>query len=149
MFPTSVVAIFCDDIREEKSGQITLVGVLGDNINVGFPPDRGDGSADSKFVRVIPRLGIYIRINFDASAELGPTSLKITMPDGEVIHEAMVEESVVATARSTREKGNALAGIIQRIQFGGVPLRQLGRLTVEVTIGQQAYLAGYLNFLAE
>jgi hypothetical protein len=143
MYQTSVIALFCDDIREEKSGALTLIGVMGDNANLPLPEES------SKLVGVIPRLGIYIRINFDVAAELGPITIKVTMPDGTEIDASRIDEETIAAAKSTREKGNQIAGVVTRLQFGGLMMKTLGRMTVNVSIGEQTYLAGFLNFVSE
>ena len=146
MFPTSAIALFCDDIREEKSGQVTLVGVMSDNIQVHSPPEPV-ATEGKNFVRVIPRLGIFIRISFDVRAEVSPVIISVTMPDGEEVHRAEIEEHVIDGARATREKGNPIAGLVQRLQVGGLPIKKLGRMTVTVTVRDQTYLAGFLNFI--
>jgi hypothetical protein len=144
MNPTSVIALFCDDIRVEQSGALSLVGVYSDNVKVPDPPPAADGR---KLPLVIPRLGVYVRVNFDVRSEIGPINVKVTMPDGEVIHDEMIEEKTIAEGRATKKKGNPVAGLIQRLQFGNLPVT-LGRIVCEVTIGTQTYLAGFLNFTA-
>jgi hypothetical protein len=147
MYPTSAIALFCEDIREEKSGALTLIAIMPDNVSV--PPPQQPSGEGEKRTRLIPRLGVYVRINFDVSADLGPITVKVTMPDGEVVHEETISDETVISAKETREKGNSIGGMIQRLQFGGLPLNQLGRITVEVSTGAQTYLAGSLNFLPE
>ena len=143
MFPTSVIALFCEDIREEKSGALTLVGVLGDNVNVPPQPEC------LNTVAMLPRLCVYLRVNFDVSAELGPVTFRIIMPDGTEVPAGGVDQATLAQARETREKGNPMGGVISRFQFGGLVMKKLGRMTVEATIGDQKYLAGFLNFTSE
>jgi hypothetical protein len=144
MNPTSVIALFCDDIREEKSGALTLVGVLGDNVRLPPLPDAPD-----KLVGMIPRLCVYTRISFDVSAELGPITIKLTMPDGTEVDGGGIDEQTITNAKNTREQGNPIAGVISRIQFGGIVMKKMGRLTVNVTIGAVTYIAGVLNFVPE
>jgi len=149
MNPTSVIALFCDDIRVEQSGALILIGVLSDNIAVPRddpPPPTEKGET---FVRVLPRLAIYVRVNFDVSAELGAVKVKITLPDGAVIHDEEIDEKTIEQARATKKKGNPMAGLMQRLQFGNLPIAKLGRMTVHVNVGKQTYLAGFLNFVPE
>jgi hypothetical protein len=144
MNPTSVMALFCDDIREEKSGALTLIGVLGDNVTLPpLPPDGGN------IVGIIPRIAIYLRINFDVNAEIGPITFKITMPDGAEIDAGGISEATIAEAKDTGKSGSPIGGIISRLVFGNVPLRKAGRMTVEATVGDTKYLAGALNFMPE
>jgi hypothetical protein len=58
-------------------------------------------------------------------------------------------KETIAAARSTSEKGNQLAGVVTRFQFGGLMMKTLGRMTVDVVIGEQKYPAGFLNFISE
>jgi hypothetical protein len=140
--PTSVIAIFCEDIREDKSGQLSLIGILGDN--VGVPPLPEDAK---NFAGTIPKLFVYIRISFDVSEELGPISIRMILPNGSSVPAGNVEQKTVEQARATREKGNPVAGIVLRIQFGGPIITSLpSRMIVEVTIGSQTYIAGALRF---
>ncbi len=144
MLPTSAVALFCDDIREEKSGAVILIGIMGDNVSIPRPPDEADG-----MVGVIPRLCIYIRVNFDVSADVAPISFKVTMPDGSELDAGKIDERTIATAKSTRDKGNPMGGVVSRLKLGGLMMNKLGRMTVEANVGGQVYLAGFLNFISE
>ena len=142
MIPTSIIALFCDDIREEKNGALTLVGVLGDNANVTKPPT-------DEMVGFIPKLCIYLRLSFDVSAELGLVSFTVKMPDGTEIGAGGIDSETLAKARETRNKGNPIGGVVSRLQFVGLTMKTQGRMTVEATIGDQTYVAGFLNFISE
>jgi hypothetical protein len=145
MIPTSIIALFCDDIREEKSGALTLVGVMGDNVKL--PPLPASGS---NVRAMIPRLAVYIRLNFDVEAFLAtPITFKIILPDGTEVSAGGVSEQTIAEARTTGQRGNQLAGIVSRLVFGGFVLTQFGRITVEVDMGGNKYLAGILNFVPD
>jgi hypothetical protein len=140
--PTSVVALFCEDIREEKSGAYSLMGVMGDNVGM-LPPPADHESA----VPIIPRIFIYVRISFDVAAEIpAPIRIDLRMPDGSLKHAADIEEPIIAAARDTKEKGNPVAGIFCRIQMGGPMPGLPGHIVVEATIGSQVYVAGSVNF---
>ncbi len=143
MLPTSVIALFCDDIREEKSGAVTLVGVMGDNVSVPPAPEEKMG-----LIGVVPKLCVYVRIAFDVNAELGPIKQKIILPDGSEFDGGGIDEATVEQARGTREKGNPMAGLVSRFSMGGFPVHQLGRMTVEIEVGEQKFVAGFLNFIA-
>jgi hypothetical protein len=140
--PTSVMALFCDDIREDKSGTLSLMGIFADNASVPALPDVATGT-----VGLIPRLCVYIRVNFDVSVELGDVSMKLIGPDGAQIFAQTIDDATIAQARATRERGNPIAALISHIQLINAPLPKLGRFIAEVTVGRQTYLAGALNYL--
>ena len=50
--------ILCEDIRDERSGTETLVGVLPDNVAIRGP--RG----------VMPKLAVYLRIQIDDAVDV-------------------------------------------------------------------------------
>jgi hypothetical protein len=64
MTVSSAVCIFCEDIREEKSGQDTIVGTLPDNLLINPPPPK---LQDAK--ALMPKLGMYLRINLLADQD--------------------------------------------------------------------------------
>jgi hypothetical protein len=99
---------------------------------------------------MIPRLAVYIRLNFDVEAFLAtPITFKIILPDGTEVSAGGVSEQTIAEARTTGQRGNQLAGIVSRLVFGGFVLTQFGRITVEVDMGGNKYLAGILNFVPD
>ena len=138
----SAVALFCEDIREERSGAITLIGIVGDNVVVPHRPKP-------ESVGILPRLGIYVRVNFDATQQIEPPELTVRFPDGETLSSKKLTDEDVKEACSTAKLGNPIAGLIFRIQAGNIPIKKLGRLTAEVTIGNETYLAGFLNLIDE
>jgi len=141
----SAIALFCEDIREEESGQVSLIGVLGDNVIIaGAPTDS------SPNVRgFIPKLCIYLRVSVDVNAEVKPIEFVVTMPNGEIGTRGLFDEATIATAQKTREHGNPIAGLVSRLVMSNLVIPSaLGRITVTVTIDGQTYVAGALNFIA-
>lgn len=61
--------IFCDDIREEKSGKIILIGCYGSEIAIG-----------SSLPTVLPQLCISCRLVFDVFSGSKPVEIKVAMP---------------------------------------------------------------------
>lgn len=51
--------IVCDDVREEKSNKLTLVGVYSDNITIA-------GDAPQPWPALLPKLGLFIRLTAPA-----------------------------------------------------------------------------------
>ena len=59
----SAIALFCEDIREEKSGQYAIAGILPDRLNV------------KRLPTVLPKLGIYLRFHLNTASKFRTTSL--------------------------------------------------------------------------
>jgi len=68
MHEWNAVGLFCDDIREENR---TLVGIF---------PDR---LAFSTLPAVLPKMGIYVRVNVNANAEARDISVRLRWSGGE------------------------------------------------------------------
>jgi hypothetical protein len=143
MIPTSIIALFCEDIREEKSGELTLVGILPDNASVPPLPEGLPTGA----VGGMPKLCIYIRMNFDPRNDLEHISTKVIFPDGTERNVNAMDDGIVAKAKAEAvEQGNPLASVISRIEMAPFPIPTIGRMRLEMTIGSQTYLCGALNF---
>src|ERR1700710_2233278 len=114
MLPISAMAIFCEDIREEVGGSVTLVGVLPDNINVGkFSPTEVPVAHSVN--RMLSKLCIYARLHFDPDMDVGDPKLRLTGL-GEPIELGTAGEDVINKTRSdAKEKGNIHAGVVFRL----------------------------------
>jgi hypothetical protein len=147
------MALFCEDIRDEANGILTLVGILPDHINVANPPDK-DGNAPipdpAAQHKNLSRFSVYARIGFDPDYDLGEPVFTLKLPHGEILALGTVTADVVTKAkREAKERGTPLAGIVFRVAFGSFPLKKLGVAKLEVKIGKRTILAGALNFTAE
>lgn len=131
--PNSATALFCEDIREESSGQLTLVGVFPDGILVrGFPG-------------AFPKLCVLTRINI--SPEDPPSSIKTRLvhPDGTAEGENAVDREIIeAACREAKELGMPTAGIHARIISTNFGIRMPGLIRAMVQIDDQDYEAGFL-----
>lgn len=134
MAEVSAVGIFCEDIREEKSGQNTLVGVLPDAINIAGAP------------AMLAKLCVYVRIHISpADADPGPISARIIMPDGTELVANEVEKEKIVTAREKAiAGGNPILGFILRFSATPLPVATPGRILAEVTIGPHKSICGSL-----
>jgi hypothetical protein len=131
----NVVGIFCEDVREEKTGH-TIIGIFPDNVEVPHMPGA------------IPKLGIYVRCHIDPIAETGEISLKLKFPNGEesALLAKFDEATVKKTQADTRARGTPLCGLVLIAVLGMVQLREPGRILAIVTISGEEVLAGSLNF---
>jgi hypothetical protein len=133
--PWNIVGLFCEDIREEKSGQHTLIGIMPDNMAVPHMPGA------------IPKLGIYARCHVDPNVDVGSISLKLKFPDGEEAPLSNFDEAAVKKVQTdTRVKGTPLSGFLLIGLLGMLKLPAPGRVLAIVTIGGQEVVAAAINF---
>lgn len=149
MYPTNVMTVFCEDIREEKNETFTLIGVLPDTMNVSAPSD-GDKAGTSivdPSVRPLTKLCVYTRVHFDPKKDIGEPSFRLILPNDQTVNLGLVEAAMIKKARDEAiANGNILAGVVGRAVLGGFQLPKLGVLKLEVDIGGKTYLGGSLNF---
>jgi hypothetical protein len=134
MNDVSIVALFCEDIREEKAGTDTIVGVLPDNLRVPSIPG------------LFPKIGVYVRTNIRPEFDAGPFTTRIVTAGGkEVSRSEATAEVVNGVRQSARAKGTPYAGFITKIVIAPFPINEAGRILAVVTIGDIEYVAGALN----
>ncbi|MEP0707663.1 MAG: hypothetical protein ABJL17_13620 [Parvibaculum sp.] len=143
---TNVMALFCEDIREEKHGVFTLVGLLPDNVNVSAM--SGDGTdASGGDAKVLGKLCAFIRINF--SPERTPKEIKLRLHFGDGVEHDLGEierKTIDEAAQKALERNNALAGVISRAVFGGFNFQKAaGQLKIYVIIDDEPHFAAALN----
>jgi hypothetical protein len=130
----SVIALFCEDIREEKSGTDTIVGVLPDNLRVPHVP------------ALFPKMCVYLRTNIGLAFDAGPFTTRIVMPGGKEAGRSEARAEVVNSVRqAAQSKGAPYAGFITRFVFAPLHIDETGRILALVTIRGNEYVAGALN----
>lgn len=135
MSQVSVITIFCEDVRQEKSGAETLIGVMPDNVNLTQIPGN------------LAKLAIYTRISFPSDYNLGPVTISISTPwkDEQVL--TVLDENFVSTAISdAKQKSGPLVGLISRAVSAPFVVNSAGRVKVFAKIGDRKILSGSLNF---
>jgi hypothetical protein len=106
MSTISGYAVFCEDIREEKSGGNTIVGVMRDNLSV--PP----------LPQSIPKLGIFARIYFPLERPALRADIYMNTSSGERNQIASLEPAYIEGAiKAARIENSPSAGIIASIIF--------------------------------
>jgi hypothetical protein len=139
--PVSTVAIFCEDVRDEASGQTTIIGTLPDNVIArGAPPVTGESRPR------LPKLGLYLRLNIDTRAKPTALSAKVVDAEGETIATTDWQQSVIDAAfQSARSNKAPLVGFIFRCSMGPFPVVANGLVKAIVTVDGTEFLAGALN----
>ena len=135
MLSRSVIALFCDDIREEKTGAVTLIGIYPDNINV------------PAFPFVFPKLAIYTRINMDVHDSLGKILIRISAPgkEAELLTE-IDEETIAKSQMNVKKQGSPILGFINQIVAAPYVVTESGQVKITAKIEDVEYIGGVLNF---
>jgi hypothetical protein len=132
----SIVGFFCEDIREEKSGQETIVGILPDNFAVPQVPG------------LIPKLGIYIRMHFDAKSNAKEFSVRLESPNSNDLMLGSSDENTVSSAIQDANKlGIPFAGVAMKAVFGPFPIKSYGVLRAIVKLDGVDILCALLNIV--
>ena len=132
--PTGVVAIICEDIREEKSGQDTLVGVMPDNLRL------------TKFPAFIPKLATYIRIHFDPNIVVPPIQAKLSIPDGPELDVGAADSALIEKGRNEALQNEMpYAGIILKTVILGFKLTSAGLIKLSVNFGGEDQLCAAIR----
>jgi hypothetical protein len=151
----NLTTLFCEDIREEKNNTFTLIGILPDQINLEIL-EGGAAGADGvptappppprHPVKTLPKLSIYIRINFDPAFDIGAPIIRVILPGGQVSLTKVVEKDIIQKAMlEAKQRGNLLAGVVSRVnvdQFRPA----VGSIKVEAEINGETHLGGAINF---
>ncbi|MFM9850597.1 MAG: DUF6941 family protein [Hyphomicrobiaceae bacterium] len=135
MAEISAVGIFCEDAREEKSGQVTLVGILPDTINVPAMPG------------MLAKLAVYIRVHISPpDAPVERVTARLLMPNGDELVASEVEREKISAARAKAvTAGNPILGFILRFTATPLMVQAPGRFLAEVTVGEQTSICGALT----
>ncbi|WCT75926.1 DUF6941 family protein [Novosphingobium humi] len=135
MTQISAFGIFCEDVREEKSGGTTIVGATLDNVYLpGFPG-------------MLAKFALFARLNLPLDAQAHAAHIYITMPDGNRVLVGHVPEDAVATAIEDARRNEApFAGIITHMIAAPFPLDKPSRVTADLTYGDEQFILGFVNF---
>lgn len=127
------IAIFCEDIREESLGTVTLVGVFPDNIN-----------AEQPFS--FPKLSVYARASFGIDEEILPFAFKLVTSEGQEIFRTEITGELINKAKSeAAQNGTPLIGVVSRAGIAGLQIQQSMRLDLVAEINEQITMCGILN----
>jgi hypothetical protein len=148
----NIIALFCQDIREEKDDLLTLVGILPDNVGItriaaDAPTDGAAPITRGKLNRSLSKLCIYLRVNFDLDYQLPEVKMQLVFGDG-TVHAAgsILPDVIEAAIAQAKEKGNPVTGVVARLELGGFAPPP-GVMKFEVVLGDETHLAGALNFI--
>lgn len=131
----NATAIFCEDIRAEKSGTETIVGVFPDNINV------------PSFPGMMPKLGVYVRIHVPTDEDLRSVRIELVDADEDQSVLADIDEDFLVNARKQSESaGQSYIGMIVRSVMSPFPVQRSGRINVYIRVDEgQPIIIGTLK----
>jgi hypothetical protein len=139
------VGVFCEDIREEKGGQLTIIGILPDNVNM---PPRPEGASPATRV-VLPKLGLYLRILMETEADVEPITVKLLLPEGEEIVLAEVDAALIAQSKKeAADRKLPVAGIVNQALMQGFRA-PTGTMYAAIETGGQRHICAVLNLIPQ
>jgi Family of unknown function (DUF6941) len=131
-----IVGFFCEDIREEKSGQDTIIGILPDNLQVAQTPG------------MIPKLGVYIRFLLDKDDAVKSINIRVAppaspeMPIGDLGH--LIEQAKAEAA----SRDMPYAGMIAKAIMAPFPVFAPGRIAIIVRVDGVDRVCAVLNVVS-
>jgi hypothetical protein len=131
--PFTFICLFCEDIREERSGQDTIIGVMPDNLTVSPLPGA------------IPRLGVYFRIQLEKDDNPQSIKLKLRVPGGLELTMGSLDGLIVQAKADAEKNGIPFAGLIARAVLSPVPISSPGRIEAIAEIDGAEYVCGAMN----
>jgi len=135
MFTPSIVGLFCEDVRDEKNGQQTIVGVFPDATFVGSVP------------AVLPKLVLYVRTVFSPNDEVEIITMLLKNADGEEIEMNKVPVELLRGAQNeVRKTGSPVATIVSVLGFANFPIPTHGRIALLARIGKRDHTVCTLKF---
>lgn len=142
------IGLFCEDIREEKNGAFTIIGIMPDNVNTEIVNVAPIGEArPSAHVTMMSKICVYTRINFAPEFDLPEGELRLVPVPGEAIQLGKIGRAVIDKAkREAKEMGHSMAGIVLRAEMGGYPIPLKGALRMEIVFPEETILAASLHF---
>lgn len=141
-------SIFCEHIRQELQGVVSLIGIMPDNIAIS--PSTADLPPVEGQVAVIPSLSVYTRVRFPLDRQ--PRSdivVQFVSPSGQMIYEAPVERDFILESFSeAQQQGNEYLLVIQQANLANFPVIELGRYVVSVMYDGERFFSGALRISA-
>lgn len=133
----SVITLFCEDIREEKAGTVSIIGIWTDNIVVDALP------------AVIPKFGIYVRFRFPIDVKPPETiALRMVHPDSTDAALAVFNQDIIQKAwKQSADKGASYVGLIGTAIMTPLLVKQAGKITVFAKVDGKDVNCGVLSII--
>lgn len=132
------VAFFCEDIREEKSEQDTIIGVLPDNM------------AAPRYPGVAPRLGFYARVHIDPNQPPSHIEVVVKTPWGDEIKAGTADGELIRTAVAQAKKnGLPLAGVVLKALLAPFVMKSSGLTLATINVDGEEEVCAMLNLVLD
>ncbi len=138
-------SIFCEHLRQELQGVVSLIGIMPDNIAI--PPSRALSSPAEPQVAVVPSLSVYTRVRLPLDRQpRSDIAVQFVSPSGQMIYEAPIElDFILRSFSEAQQQGNEYLLVIQQANLANFPVVELGRYVVSVLYGGERYFSGALR----
>jgi hypothetical protein len=138
----NAIGLFCEDIREEKSGQDTIIGILPDNLNL--PSLR-----EPNMQPLLPKFCSYVRVSLDIQDKPKGLAVKLMDTKGSLITQGAWDQSVIDKAFSDAAANNMLiVGLIWKMVASPFPVMSAGKITASLIVNGAEHIVGALNIIA-
>lgn len=137
----SIIGLFCEDLREEKSGADIIVGVFPDNVNVA-------GQAP----QLMPKLAVYGRVHVPVDYKItSDIVLLLFDQEGKQLVELanFSRAAIQTTQEEVRARGGAIAGFISRAVISPFQITQSGRVVMRARLEGDDFVCGSLNLILD
>jgi hypothetical protein len=128
-----VIALFCDDIREERASKTTLVGIYGDNVNVPNIPSA------------FPKIALYVRLHMKPDFDLREFSVVLRFPKGDEVKLGDVDKATIEKAKKQAAKDSPYVGVVLNVVFAPAPIEMAGRIVAVAIINGREHVVSGLN----
>jgi hypothetical protein len=128
------VGVFCDDIRPENEGRMSVMGIMPDNADVpGFP-------------YMILRLGAYVRVHVLPTSNINQIEVLIRFPTGQQQTLGTFDAVQISKSKAdAKESGASWCGFITAAVAGNVTIPESGILRLVAKVGEEEAICGSLN----
>ncbi len=127
-----VSAFFCEDVRQEASGSITIIGVFPDNLG-----------ADT-FPFMLPKLTVHARAVFELPTAIQTYSIAVRVPGQEkpVASQSFARAEILQLLEGSKPP---IATLVTTIGFANAVFTEPGLATIEATLDGELFLCAALN----
>lgn len=131
----SMVAMFCADVRQEKGGTETIVGVFPDSVSLPNIPGA------------FSQMYVYVRMHMRPAFQPQSIITRLVLPDGNELDRTAMDADLMETARQKAlANGSPYLGLVAKFVMAPMKVTQEGRLQAIVAVDGEDYVAGVLNF---
>ena len=140
------IGLFCEDVRQEKSEQVTLIGVMPDNLNIGTPPPSTDENAIIQ--GMLPKIALYVRVQLEPEDDPGEIQIRLILPNGEVSEIAKFSAEFIETSKKQAKENNTpIAGLISYMVFLGFRVSGPGQILAVLDSKYGRQICAVLNLV--